>query len=155
MKKLLGLAVADILVAVGLSAAGLALAQIVSTVIFLTIIGGTLTYWQRRLSFAFIGIATLLGLGLLDIPHLIEFAGLDIILFLVGMMAVVGFLEERRFFEHVIEGVINRVGASAARVVAVLMFASFISAALMDEVTSVLFMLTALLHLTTDRKSVV
>ncbi len=147
-KKLFGLIVFDFIVGLWLRSVHLNAAQITATLIFLTIIGGTLTYWERRLSFAFIGVSLLLALKLLDLPHLIEFAGLDIILFLVGMMAVVGFLEERRFFEHVIEGLINRVGISAVRVVAILMLAAFVSAALVDEVTSVLFMLTALLHLT-------
>ncbi|MBI4355577.1 MAG: hypothetical protein HY597_03905 [Candidatus Omnitrophica bacterium] len=152
VRKILGLVVADVAVGLWLKSVHLSTAQIGSTLIFLTIIGGTLTYWARRLSFAFVGIAVLLGLRLLDIPHLIEYAGLDIILFLVGMMTVIGFLEERRFFEHVIEELINRVGTKARRVVVVLMVASFVSAALVDEVTSVLFMLSALLHLTNKHK---
>ncbi len=151
-KKIFGLLLFDVALAGWLTAVHLSPAQVISTVIFFTIIGGTLTYWARRLSFAFVGIALLLALKLLDIPHLVEFAGLDIILFLVGMMTVIGFLEERRFFEHVIEALINRVGFNANRVVAVLMFAAFISAALVDEVTSVLFMLSALLHLTEKHK---
>lgn len=151
-KKIGSLIAVDLLIAIWLAAVGLSLPQVIATVLFLTIIGGTLTYWQRRLSFAFVGIAVLLALGLLDIPHLVEFAGLDIILFLIGMMTVIGFLEERRFFEHVIEELINRVGVSATRVVSVLMLASFVSAALVDEVTSVLFMLSSLLHLTNKHK---
>ena len=71
--------------------------QIISTLVFLTVICGTLFYWQFRLTFAFGGIAVLLSTNLLDVHHVIEFAGLDIILFLVGMMTVIGFLEERRF----------------------------------------------------------
>ncbi len=151
-RKLFGLAASIAIIGVWLRQLHLSAPQIASTLIFLTIIGGTLTYWARRLSFAFIGIALLLGLRLLDIPHLVEYAGLDIILFLVGMMTVIGFMEERRFFEHVIEELINRVGASATRVVTVLMLAAFVSAALVDEVTSVLFMLSALLHLTEKHK---
>ncbi len=152
LKKIGGLIAFDLLLWWWLSAVGMTQAQITATVVFFTIIGGTLTYWERRLSFALIGIAILLALRLLDLPHLIEFAWLDTILFLVGMMAVVGFLEERRFFEHIIEAVISKVGTNANRVVMVLMVASFISAGLVDEVTSVLFMLTALLHLTNKHK---
>ena len=151
-RKILGIVGFELLVGLWLRAMRLSPAQIAATLIFLTVICGTLTYWARRLSFALIGIAILLGLRLLDVPHLIEFAGLDIILFLIGMMTVIGFLEERRFFEHVIEALINRVGVDAHRVVAVLLLASFFSAALVDEVTSVLFMLSALLHLTGRHK---
>ena len=69
-----------ILTAALLSAAGFNSKQVISTVIFLMIICGTLFYWKFRLAFAFTGIAILLGTKLLDIPHVIEFAGLDIIL---------------------------------------------------------------------------
>ena len=151
-RKILGIVGFDLMVGLWLWAVRLSPAQITATLVFFTVIAGTLTYWARRLSFALIGIAILLGLRLLDVPHLIEFAGLDIILFLVGMMTVIGFLEERRFFEHVIEALINRVGVNAHRVVAVLLLAAFVSAALVDEVTSVLFMLSALLHLTGRHK---
>lgn len=131
---------------------GLTAAQVQSSVVFLFIVGGTLIYWERRLFFAFTGITILLVLRLLDIPHLVEHAGLDIILFLVGMMTVVGFLEERRFFEHVMEEILNRIGPSGPRLVIALMTGAFVSAALVDEVTSILFMLTILLHITNKHK---
>src|SRR3989338_7045829 len=89
VKKIGGLVLVDLLVGCWLWSVHFTPAQIASTVIFLTIIGGTLTYWARRLAFAFVGIAVLLALRLLDIPHLIEYAGLDIILFLFGMMTVI------------------------------------------------------------------
>src|SRR5690349_15978518 len=84
--------------------------QIISTLVFLTIICGTLCYWKFRLGFALAGLATLLATGLIDLPHAIEFAGLDIILFLVGMMAVIGFLEESQFFEYFVAKVVDAVG---------------------------------------------
>jgi len=80
-----------ILTAALLLVAGFNSKQVISTVIFLMIICGTLFYWKFRLAFAFVGIAVLLGTKLLDVPHVIEFAGLDIILFLVGMMTIIGF----------------------------------------------------------------
>ncbi|MHA2620118.1 MAG: SLC13 family permease [bacterium JZ-2024 1] len=135
-----------------LHSVGLSPPQVQASVVFLCIIGGTLIYWERRLFFAFAGITLLLTFKLLDIPHLIEHAGLDIILFLVGMMTVVGFLEERRFFEHVMEEVMNRVGPHGPRLVVALMIGAFVSAALVDEVTSILFMLTTLLHITNRHK---
>lgn len=150
--KILGLFGFLLLVGLWLNSVGLSSAQIQASIVFLSIIGGTLLYWERRLFFAFAGIAILLTLKLLDIPHLIEHAGLDIILFLVGMMTVVGFLEERRFFEHVMEEIMNRVGPNGPRLVVALMLGAFISAALVDEVTSILFMLTTLLHITNKHK---
>ena len=56
--------------------------QVLSLAIFFMVILGTILFWRFRLPFALLGISLLLTFGLLDIPHLIEFAGLDIILFL-------------------------------------------------------------------------
>jgi len=98
-------------------AVGLDRSQVYSVTVFSGLIFGTLLFWRFRLAFAFISIAVLLVSGLLDIPHLVEFAGLDIILFLVGMMTVIGFLEERRFFEILIDKVIHVVGHDVNRLV--------------------------------------
>src|SRR3989338_6601356 len=122
--------------------------QVIATAIFLMIICGTLFYWQFRVTFAFAGIATLLATRLVDVPHVIEHAGLDIILFLVGMMCVIGHLEEKHFFEYLIAKVVDRVGHHAHLLMTILMVFATISAALVDEVTSILFMMSTTFHLT-------
>ena len=144
------LIIAGILLATafGLSHVGFTSKQIISTCIFLMIICGTLFYWKFRLAFAFGGITTLLATNLLDIPHVIEFAGLDIILFLVGMMTLVGFLEENHFFEYLVAKVVDRVGERPYLLMGVLMALSTFFAALVDEVTSILFMMSTMLHIT-------
>lgn len=121
--------------------------QIFSTLIFLSIVCGTLFYWKFRLAFALSGIALLLTFRLLDIPHIIEFAGLDVILFLVGMMLFVGFLEEKRFFEYLIGSAISRIGHRAYILMGMLMAAAAFSAALVDEVTSILFISATMFHI--------
>src|SRR4030065_2417229 len=122
--------------------------QVLSLSIFFMVIFGTILFWQFRLSFALFGISLLLALGLLDIPHLIEFAGLDIILFLVGMMILVGYLEEKQFFESLVNALVRLVGPRPILLVVALMVAGAISAALVDEVTSILFMTATMIHLT-------
>ena len=121
--------------------------QIISTCVFLTVICGTLFYWQFRLTFAFGGIAVLLAANLLDIAHIIEFAGLDIILFLAGMMTLIGYLEEKHFFEYLIAKVVDRIGHHAYLLMGVLMALATLFAALVDEVTSILFMMSTMFHL--------
>jgi len=64
---------------------------------FCVVLYGAIFFWRYRLAFACFGVALLLALGLLDVPHFIEFAGLDIIVFLVAMMTIIGFLEEQHF----------------------------------------------------------
>lgn len=121
--------------------------QVLSVSVFSAFIVGTLLYWPFRLAFAFLGIAVLMGARLVDIPHLVEFASLDVILFLIGMMTVIGFLEERRFFEVAVEKALPYVGGSAYSLMLAVMVMAFVSAALVDEVTSILFMSAIVLRI--------
>lgn len=114
--------------------------QVFAIAVFSGFICGTLLYWEFRLAFALTGIALLLGSGLLDLQHLIEFASLDVILFLVGMMILIGYLEEKHFFAKALDKVLPYINHSARRLMTALMVISFISAAFVDEVTSILFM---------------
>jgi Na+/H+ antiporter NhaD/arsenite permease-like protein len=127
---------------------GMELLQVASLTVFSSLILGTLLFWRFRLAFALVGIAALMTLGLLNTDTLIEFAGLDIILFLVAMMIVIGYLEERHFFEHLLEIILARIGNNPNKLIILLMLMSGMFAALVDEVTSILFMAATILHLT-------
>ncbi len=122
--------------------------QILAVAIFASFILGTLFYWQFRLAFALMGITALLATRLIDIPHLIEFANVDIILFLVAMMIVIGFLENRKFFEALLERLLDAVSHRPKWFFPSMMALSMLSAALVDEVTSILFMTALTLQLT-------
>ena len=135
-------------ISVTVSFAGLNAEQIASVTIFASLIVGTLLFWRFRLAFALVGVALMLGLGLLNTATMIEFAGFDMILFLVGMMIVVGFLEEKKFFEHLLGKIMKGVGNNPVKLVIVMMLMSALFAALVDEVTSILFMTATVLHLT-------
>ena len=141
-----------ILIILGLSLlsslAGFSTQQVLSLSIFFMVIFGTIFFWQFRLPFALIGISLLLAFGLLDIPHLIEFAGLEIILFLIGMMILVGYLEENQFFETLVNALVQYIGPRPVVLLVMLMAAGAVSAALVDEVTSILFMTATMIHLT-------
>jgi Na+/H+ antiporter NhaD/arsenite permease-like protein len=130
------------------SLGGFSTDQVLSLTIFFMVVLGTIFFWQFRLPFALLGTSLLLAFGLLDISHLIESAGLDIILFLIGMMIFVGYLEENQFFESLVNSLIRYVGPRPILLVVTLMVAGAISAALVDEVTSILFMTATMIHLT-------
>jgi Na+/H+ antiporter NhaD/arsenite permease-like protein len=130
------------------SLVGFSRAQVLSLSIFFMVIFGTILFWRFRLSFSLIGIFLLLAFGLLDVPHLIEFAGLDIILFLIGMMILVGYLEENHFFESLVNTLIRTIGPRPLLLIVTLMTVGALSAALVDEVTSILFMTATMIHLT-------
>jgi len=96
--------------------------QILAVSIFSCFILGTLFYWKFRLAFALIGVTCLLAAHLIDVPSLIEFANVDIILFLIAMMIVIGFLEERKFFEVLMEKLLTVVSHRVTLLFPLLMF---------------------------------
>jgi Na+/H+ antiporter NhaD/arsenite permease-like protein len=115
-------------------------AQVLSLVIFTSFIAGSLFYWQFRNAFAFIGIALLLAFNVLDIEHLILFAHLELILFLVGMMIIIAFLEERGVFNWLVTILIKPFFHKPYLLIGILLMLGALMAALVDEVTSILFM---------------
>ncbi|MEI6863428.1 MAG: SLC13 family permease, partial [Candidatus Omnitrophota bacterium] len=131
---------------------GLTTAQLAAVAGFSSIFFGAIFFWQSRLTFAFLGVAFLMAAGLTNVQHIVEYAGLDIVLFLIGMMIVVGYLEEKSFFEHLINKLISLVGMDGRRLVILLIVMSAISAALIDEVTSILFMAAAVLSIASRHK---
>ena len=131
---------------------GLSTTQLAAVAGFSSIFFGAIFFWQSRLTFAFFGVAFLLAAGLTNVQHVVEFAGLDIVLFLIGMMIVVGYLEEKSFFEHLINKLIGLVGMDGRRLMILLLIMAAVSAALIDEVTSVLFMAAAVLSIASRHK---
>jgi Na+/H+ antiporter NhaD/arsenite permease-like protein len=122
--------------------------QTLSILIFSMFIYGTLLFGEFRLAFALGGIALLLGLNLLTVERFTEAANLKVIVFLINMFMVIGFLEENQFFEHVVAWIVRMVGPRPRLLLLVLMVMATVSAALVDEVTSILFMTGTVLHLT-------
>ena len=131
---------------------GLAQNQLIAVAGFSIIFFGAIFFWHYRLAFALFGVGALLTAGLLDVPHVIQFANVDIILFLIGMMIIIGFLEENQFFEHLVNRLIALVGMNGNMLIVLMLIASGVSAALVDEVTSILFMTTAMLNITSRYK---
>jgi Na+/H+ antiporter NhaD/arsenite permease-like protein len=64
------------------------------------------------------------------------------------MFLVIGYLEENQFFEQIVNWIIARVGPRPKLLLLALMIMGTVSAALVDEVTSILFMTGTMLHLT-------
>ncbi len=152
MKKGLLYILGIIITVAASSLLGLNAAQLASVAGFSSIFFGAIFFWQSRLTFAFLGVALLLAAGLTNVQHVVEFAGLDIVLFLIGMMIVVGYLEEKSFFEHLINKLIDLVGMNGRRLMLLLLLMAALSAALVDEVTSILFMSAAVLTIASRHK---
>src|SRR3990170_4912421 len=104
--------------------------QTTSLVIFTALLTGTFYFWRFRLGFAFLGVAALLGSGVIDLQTLLQFAALDLILFLVSMMIVIGYLEEKRVFHLITERILRATPSSSVKLVVILMLTSAMLAAL-------------------------
>lgn len=118
------------------------LKQTVSTAVFLAIILGTLFFWTFRLSIAFIGLAVLIFTNSLNIPQFVESATLPVILFLVGMMIIVGALRDLGFFTWVVQLIVSMPNISAKKFISATAIASALLACAVDEVTSIIFIST-------------
>jgi Na+/H+ antiporter NhaD/arsenite permease-like protein len=129
------------------------LRQITAITIFSIFIYGTLLFGELRLAFAFGGIAVLMALGLLSVEGFTQSASLNVIIFLVGMFLVIGYLEESQFFEAIVAAIVKWVGPRPKMLLLVLMLMGSVSAALVDEVTSILFMTGTMLQLAGKYKS--
>lgn len=131
-------------VAAGLAggAAGLEIHQQVACAVFLSIVLGTLLFWNFRLAIAFIGIAVLVVTKSLNIPHFVESSALPVILFLVGMMIIVGALRDLGFFTWVVQTIVEMPHMTGTRFVAAVSVTSALLACAVDEVTSIIFTAT-------------
>ncbi len=129
-------------VGVGGSLNGLNLQQATATSVFLAIIMGTLFFWSFRLSIAFLGLGVLVFTKSLNIPHFVEAAALPVILFLVGMMIVVGALRDLGFFTWVVQSLISIPNMTGRKFIAATSIASALLACAVDEVTSIIFIAT-------------
>ena len=119
----------------------LGLRQIAAVSVFTLIICATLMFEERRLGVAFIGIATLLALKVLTLSEFVHSTELHIILLLVGMMTLVGALKDMGLFTWIIQSIINARHMTGLKFIAILMLLSGIMPGIVDEVTSIVFML--------------
>lgn len=127
-------------------------AQTVASTIFIATVIGTLMFWRFRLAIAFIGIALLLITKTLDLEHMIQFMSIDVITFLISMMIVVRVAEEEGFFDWLLYKIMRRAGNDPRKVLIVIMGMSTLMAALVDEVTSILFITTMIFRYTEKYK---
>ncbi len=119
---------------------GFNFAQITSATVFTLIITAATLFWDFHLPIAFVGIGLLMVFDVMNIPSLIVESKLDIILFLMGMMVIVGVLKDLGLFSWIIIKVISIRRLSARMFVFLTLTIGALLSCLVDEVTSVVFM---------------
>jgi len=121
--------------------------QALSISIFSASILGTLFFWDFRLSFAFIGTSVLLMTKTVDLEHVLEFSSLEVILFLVGMMVIIGLLKDSGVFAWIVSLILRIPKLTGKKFVFIIGVLSALLACTIDEVTSIIFMVVAVLEI--------
>ncbi len=126
---------------------GLNRQQSLAISIFIASIMGALFFWDFRLGFVFVGTSILMITRTIDLEHLIKFASLEVILFLVGMMVIVGLLKESGFFAWIVQLILRVKKLTALKFVIIISVVSALLACTVDEVTAIIFMVAAVLEI--------
>jgi len=121
--------------------------QVLAATIFIALVIGTLMFWRFRVGIAFIGIVLLLLTRTIDLSHTIEFMSLDVILFLMGMMVVVGLLRRSGFFRWLLAQGLRLSNFKPNQLMLIILLMASLLAATVDEVTSILFITALVLDL--------
>lgn len=121
--------------------------QSMAVSIFSVSILGTMMFWDFRLAFAFVGTSFLLITKTIDLENLILSSSVEVILFLVGMMVLIGLLKESGFFAWLTTLILRVPRLTAHRFTIILSVVSALLACAVDEVTSIIFMVAAILEI--------
>lgn len=126
---------------------GLSSQQALAISIFSSSVLGTLFFWDFRLSFAFIGTSVLLISRAINLENLIRFSSLEVILFLVGMMVMIGLLKETGLFAWIVSLILRIPNLTAKKFLIAISIISALLACAIDEVTSIIFVVAAILEI--------
>lgn len=143
------------LILVGISAAvgllgrniGLNPHQALSVSILFVSILSTLFFWRFRLSFAFLGVSILLLTRTIDIEHIAQFVSIEVIFFLIGMMILIQLLKNAGFFAWIVALILQIKHLTAFKFVVSISVISALLACVVDEVTSIIFMVGAVFEI--------
>jgi len=119
--------------------AGYTMPQTLSCAVFTMTVLATLLFWEFRLAVAFLGIVALFGCNVLTLDRFVESCELPVIIFLAGMMVIVGALKELGFFSWIIELIVSRQQMTGLAFSLAVMVLSALLACAVDEVTSIVF----------------
>ena len=126
----------------GVASGALNVTQSIACAVFIAIIFGTLFFWTFRLAIAFLGLAVLIFSNSLNIARFVESSSLEVIMFLVGMMIIVGALRDLGFFTWIVQLIVAMPNLTGKKFIAVTAVASSLLACAVDEVTSIIFVST-------------
>lgn len=127
--------------------AGLTREQSFIVSVFSLSILGTLFFWDLRLAFVFVGSGILFLTRTVDVEEFIKFASLDVIIFLIGMMIVVGMVKESGVFHGLVGFLLKMRNLDGINLIIIISALSAALSGLMGEVTSILVMMAVILDI--------
>jgi len=117
----------------------------VAFVIFFSVLVNIIIFWRHRIPIVLLAIGALLAFRVLTVDAFIGYAHINVIAFLLGMMIVVAFLEDRGFFDALLSILISKFGGNAKKFFMATMVLAAVFASLVGEVSSILFMCAIML----------
>lgn len=126
---------------------GLNINQTLALCVLVFSITCSLFFWEFRLSFVFLGTSLLLITHTTTITELVQTSSLEIILFLAGMMIIIGLLKNTGVFAWLVSLILRMKNFTAGKFMLMLCIISALSSCTVDEVTSIIFMVAAILEI--------
>jgi len=108
---------------------------------------GTLLFWDLRLGFLFVGSGVLFMIHSIDMEQFIQYASLDVIFFLVGMMIVVASMRDSGLFEWLVSAILKTRNLSGMEMFTIIMVLSAVFSGLTGEAASIVVMIAIILEL--------
>jgi Na+/H+ antiporter NhaD/arsenite permease-like protein len=127
--------------------AGLTNQQAAIVGVFSISILGTLFFWDLRLGFLFVGSGILFLIHSIDMEQFIQYASLDVIFFLVGMMIVVASMKDSGLFEWLVSAILKTRNLGGMKMFIMIMVLSAIFSGLTGEAASIVVMMAIILEL--------
>ena len=112
--------------------------QMISVLVFVSTVAGTLLFWNFRLAFALGGVGALMASKILSLNLMIDYMSLDVVVFLVSMMIIVETTERTGIFRATGNYLVKISNNSPRRLIVSFMLLAALLAALIDEVTAIL-----------------
>lgn len=108
---------------------------------FMVVICTTLFFWTHRVAVAFLAVALLVSSHAMTLHGMLRSTELDIILFLVGMMIIVGALKDLGLLTWIIQCIVNKKEMTGTTFTIVLCALSALLSAVIGEVSSIVVVL--------------
>ena len=108
---------------------------------FASVLCTTLFFSTHRVAVAFLGVSLLIGSGAMTVQGMLRSTELEIILFLVGMMIIVGALKDLGFLTWMIQCIINKRQMTGTSFTVILCVFSALLSCVIGEVSSIIVVL--------------